>query len=437
MDAYRNRLGNIQEEIWQHTGIDLTVYRNRRRAIIGKRTLVLWKSDFKRMLRKLPAMLAESALLIGILGILYGAVGFLYRDAPALQITIAVVEAEENPLTDFILRYVQGMESVSEVCQFLTVPEEEAFSMLQEGKAAAALFLPERMIEGIMDGSNVPVQVFFPEDAGVESALLRELTDAGVRMLRVAQAEIYGMYDTAKAYGAMERLSAMEMDIDRDNLAFAMERLALFRTQEVSATGKLSMMQYGIASGAVFFLLLLGMACYPVMQPYPKALQRQLVREGIGAGRQCFGKWLCGTCSMGISALFFRMLVGMGLRAAGFGAPMPDLRAGAGLLILLCASSFVFLVFQLAGNGTTAVLLLFFLSVVMQYLSGGFFPSVFLPETVQKIGKMLPSAYLIEAAGSLYTGSLSWKTVLYLVLYTVLCGSAACGFEWRRMKKEV
>jgi len=406
-----------------------------------KRTFVLWGLELKRTIRQLPMMLAEAVLLLGILGLTaFGAAKLLYRDAPAVQITIAVIEKEKNPLTDLLLNYVQGMESISELCRFLIVPEEEGFSILQEGRAAAALVLPEGMVEGIMDGSNVPVQVYFPENAGVESALLKELTDAGVQMLRVAQAEIYGIYDTAKAYGALERLSVLEMDIDKDNLAFALDRLALFRMQEVSATGDLSVLQYGIASGAVFFLLLLGMACYPVMQPYPVVLQKQLIREGIGAGRQCFGKWLCGACGMGISCLFFRLVVKGALTAAGYGAWMPKagaVRTGTGLLILLCASAFIFLVFQFAGNGTTAILLLFFLSVVMQYFAGGFLPSIFLPEGVQKVASFLPVTYLIDAAGSSYAGTVSGRTLGILCLFTVLFGGAAYGIGRWRMAKEV
>ncbi|MDE5597669.1 MAG: ABC transporter permease, partial [Lachnospiraceae bacterium] len=232
-----------------------------------KRTLILWKLELKRTIKLLPAMLLEAVLLFAVLGaVAYGASKLLYRDSPMLQITIAVVEEEENPLTDLAMQYIQGMESIADTCRFLVVSKEEGFSMLQEGKAAAVLILPGGMIDGIMNGNNVPVQVYFPENAGIESALLGELTDAGVQMLRVAQAEIYGIYDTAKNYGALEQLSVLEGDIDRFNLAFALERLALFQVKEVSATGNLSLLQYAAASGVVFFLLLLGMACYPVMQ---------------------------------------------------------------------------------------------------------------------------------------------------------------------------
>lgn len=414
---------------------------NRRRTIIGQRTLTLWKLELKRTIRQLPVMLLETILLMAVFGtIALGASKILYRDAPAVRITIAVVEEEDDPLTDLLLYYVQGMESISELCRFLTVSEEEGISMLREGEAAAMLVLPKGMTEGIMNGSNVPAQVFFPEDAGMESALLKELTDAGVQMLRVAQAQIYGIYDTAEAYGALEQLSVMEMDVDKYNLAFALNRLALFRTEEISAAGNLSMLQYGIASGAVFFLLLLGMACYPVMRPYPPALQNNLYREGIGAGRQCFGKWLCGVCSMGFGASFFWLAAKAGMKAAGCEAWLPKaggMRTGICLLILCCAASFVFLVFQIAGNGTTAVLLLFFLTVFMQYFSGGFLPSAFLPDTVRRIGRFFPTAYLIDAAGSLYLGRFSGKTAAILFGFTVLFGASAYGIRRWRMTEEV
>ena len=116
---------------------------NRRRTIIGQRTLTLWKLELKRTIRQLPVMLLETILLMAVFGtIALGASKILYRDAPAVRITIAVVEEEDDPLTDLLLYYVQGMESISELCRFLTVSEEEGISMLREGEAAAMLVLP-------------------------------------------------------------------------------------------------------------------------------------------------------------------------------------------------------------------------------------------------------------------------------------------------------
>ena len=67
----------------------------------------------------------------------------------------------------------------------------------------------------------------------------------------------------------------------KKNLAFALDRLAIFQTKSVSSTGGLTVVQYYIASGTILFLLLLGMACYPMMQPYTSVMFA-LSRQGIG-----------------------------------------------------------------------------------------------------------------------------------------------------------
>ncbi|MCM1387315.1 MAG: ABC transporter permease [Bacillus sp. (in: Bacteria)] len=398
--------------------------------------MILWKLELKRTIKLLPAMLLEAVLLLGILGaVTFGASKLLYKDSPIIQITVAVIEEEENPLTNLALHYIQSMESIAATCRFLIVPEDEGFTMLEDGSAAAALVLPGGMIDGIMSGNNVPVQVYFPENAGVESALLKELTDAGVQMLRVAQAQIYGIYDTAKNYDTLEQLSVLEGDIDSYNLAFALERLALFQTKEISATGNLSAVQYAAASGMIFFLLMLGMACYPVMQSYPAVLQGQLMRQGIGAGRQCAGKWLCGLCSMSVGFFCFFFLIKGLLQISGHADWLPKAGIRRGmlcLLIILCVTTFVYFIFQLADNGTAAILLLFFLSIVMIYCSGGFVPAAFLPKAVAKVGRFLPTTYLIEAAGSLYLAKTPWRTIGVLTLYTAVFGAAAYGMGKRR-----
>ena len=401
------------------------------------RTFILWRLEGKRTLKMLPAMLAEALIILMLLGaIAFGAIKLFYQDSPVMQITIALVEEQESPLMDMALTYVQGMESISESCRFLPVSKEEGFAMLEKGEAAALVLLPGDVIEGILNGANVPVQVYFPENAGIESALLKELTDAGVRMLDVAQAQIYGIYDTAREYGALENLSVLEADIDRYNLAFALERLALFRTQEVSATGNLSMTEYAVASGFIFFLLLLGMACYPMMQPYSDVMKKQLMREGVSVGGQCFGKWLCGLGAMGIGGLCFGLAIKGGLSLLGYAKWFPKPQNGQAaawvmtcVLILLCITTFVFLIFQLAGSGTAAILILFFLAVIMMYVSGGFLPSAFLPDAVREVGKFLPTTYLIEAAGSLYRGTVSLKTAGILMLFTAGFGIVAYGFR--------
>lgn len=268
-----------------------------------------------------------------------------------------------------------------------------------------------------MNGQNPAVNVIFPKDARLEAMLFRELTESGAGLLRVAQAQIYGAIDTAAEYEMTEQLSVMEAEINSYNLAFALDRLAMYDEETVSVTGRMSVMQYYAASGVILFLLLAGMAAYPVMQQEPTVFRKQLARHGVGTLWQCFCKWLCGFLCMvllaGMAWVLFRVVgtavpemaakLSSALVSGGHRVPA-GIRAGVILLILITVTTLVHMLYSIAGGRTGSILLVFVLSVIMVYLSGGFIPSVLMPQTMQTVGDRLPTAYLIRAFGGLLTG---------------------------------
>lgn len=398
--------------------------------------------QIRKTIKLFPRMLLQATLLMLLIGVVaFCAIRSMEQEPLAVRADIGVVVRDEDTITRMALQYVENLESASQVCRFLRMSEEEGFRALEKGEIAALVVLPEQIVQGIMDGRNPSVDIFFPENAGLETMLLRELTESGSGLLRVAQAQIYGAYDTAEYYGIMDRLSVMEADIDSYNLAFALDRLALYDAEQVSATGRMSVPQYYAASGVVLFLLLSGMALYPVMRQEPAAFRGQLMRQGTGSSWQGFCQWIC--CFLCI------MLVTCMIGIAGViaGAAAPDLaekvsamivnggtygsaatKTGIFLLVLVTVSAYLDLLYSVAGSRTGSILLIFLLSVVMVYLSGGLVPSVFLPRAVQAVGEKLPTAYLIRAVGGLYAGYSAGAVgscVAGMCVYTAVFGVTA------------
>lgn len=374
--------------------------------------------EMKKMSKMFPRMLLQAILLM----ILIGTIAFcgtkgMEKDPLAVQTNIGVVVKEDNVMTKMALGYVENLESASQVCHFVQLSEEEGFQSLENGEFAALIVLPDKLVEGIMNGANPSVEVYFPENAGLETMLLRELTESGAGLLRVAQAQIYGAYDTAAAYDMMDNLSVMQGEIDSYNLAFALDRLAVYEEETVSVTGRMSVIQFYGASAIILFLLLSGMAVYPVMQREPSAFRKQLLRQGTGEVWQCFCKWFCGFACMGLlggsgwilirlAGILFPETAGTiiaAMTSGRGGGHLPE-QIGAIILILATCASLIYFIYSLSDGRTAAVLLIFLLSVFMIYLSGGFIPSAFLPKAVQTIGDMLPTSYLIRAAGGVLTG---------------------------------
>ena len=405
--------------------------------------------EMKKTIGMFPRMFLLAILLMVIIGtIAFCGVKSMKQEPLAVSVDIGVVAHEDNRMTRMALNYVENMESVSQLCRFTQISEEKGLQMLEQGELAALVVLPEQLVEGIMNGQNPSVNVVFPENARLEAMLFRELTESGAGLLRVAQAQIYGAADTAREYGLTEQLSVMEADIDSYNLAFALDRLAMFDEEEISATGRMSVLQYYVVSGVILFLLLSGMASYPVMQREPAAFRSQLMRQGVGGLWQFFCRWLCGFVC--ISLLVF--VIWAAFQAAGFFAPelkaqlvsalvsgrnhiAVGVRASVILLIIVTATTLIDMIYSLAGSRTAGILLIFLLSVLMVYLSGGFVPSVLMPQAMQTVGEVLPTSYLIRAYGGLLTGygrGTLGQCVAGMCAYTVVFGVAGYFFGYRK-----
>lgn len=404
----------------------------------------LW-IEVKKTLWMFPRMALQAILLMVLIGVIaFCGVKSMARDPLAATATIGVVVREDNRMTRMALSYVENMESVSQLCSFRQVTEEEGFALLEKGEAAALILLPEQLVEGIMNGANPSVDIWFPEYAGLEAMLFRELTESGAGLLRVAQAQIYAAGDAARTYGLTERLSVIEAEIDSYNLAFALDRMALYDSRTVSAFGAMSSIEFYLASGVILLLLLAGMAMYPVVQREPEAFRRQVSRQGAGPAWQWLCQWLCGFLYMAVLAAILYAAARTAGRwllpepvlrqltdgVGGF-APAGRMLTGAGrytiigrlgtaALIVTAVNTLICLLHRLAGSRTGGVLLVFLFSVGMVWLSGGLVPSLFLPEAVQQIGARLPAAYLIQAAGGLVTGRSG--------MVTGECVAALCGY---------
>lgn len=405
--------------------------------------------ELKKTIGMFPRMLLQAILLMILIGaIAFCGVKAMEKEPLAVGARIGVVVREENTVTKMALRYVENMESVSQICDFVQVPEEEGFRLLERREIAALVMLPEQLVEGIMNGQNPAVDVIFPKNAQLEAMLFRELTESGAGLLRVAQAQIYGAIDTAVEYGLTDQLSVMETEIDSYNLAFALDRLAMYDEETVSATGQMSVLQYYAASGIVLFVLLSGMAVYPVMQQEPLAFQKQLMRQGTGVMWQLFCKWMCGFVCMalfcGIALIIIELAgiirpdIGMIIQS------VPVSRRyrysigsyiGIILLVLITVTTLIRMLYSLSGSRTGGILLILLVTVIMIYLSGGFIPSVFLPQIMQSLGDRLPTSYMIHAVGGLFAGyrdGMLVRCVMGMVVYTTLFWVADYYIGWKK-----
>lgn len=373
-----------------------------------KRYSKLISLEWKRALKVLPLMLAETLILCIFLGMfLFVCQKLFFADSFLQRIPIGLVMEEENRMTELALSYLEGMESTSSACEFRKMSPEEGRIALERGEIAALMVLPEEMMEAILDSRNYPVKVYFPRNSSLGALLIKELTDAGAGMLSVAQAEVYAAYDMNFSLGNPEELSKLEKDINLFNMKFAMARERLLRIRTLQISEEIPLLTHYLASGITLLLLLWGIACGRFLKGDNQAFVNQLLRAGVRRWQWMLAK-LSGTLLvLGIGAVFiFGLLaalrpklgmLGVLETEAGFtAAGLPGLA-----VMLLCIAALLLFCYQAAPGRSSGMILIFIITIVMIFISGGFIPAVFLPESLNGLAKWLPGNAFIQVIASL------------------------------------
>lgn len=195
----------------------------------------------------------------------------------------------------------------------------------------------------------------------------------------------------------------MNQAVNERYLSLALGRDRMFRMEVLQATGELDPLSYFLASWMVLFLLLMGMLEAFVMRPLSEGLKTRLTIEGIGSAQRIFTDWF---------RLFLLQLMLLGVMAGLWqtAAQVLDLswtfraEALSGLLLLAAGvAALILLIYTLTEDLLSGMLLLFALSFVMVFLSGGFLPSSFLPGILRQIQPWVPSTAWIRVMGSFLT----------------------------------
>ena len=424
---------------------------------------IFWKLEIKRALGRLPQLLAGVVVLLFLTGTTaLFASRALYGEQASGRIPVGVVLPEEELLAKKALSMIASLDSVNSLCDFLYLDRAGAMEGLKAGKLSAVMDVPEGLVRGIMEGTNVPVRIIFPQEAGVESRIFQELTDAGAGTLSAAQAGIYAGNQLCRSYGLESRIPLLEADLNRIFLSYSLPREDYFRHSLVNATGDLTTAAFYAASAYVLVLLLGAVPVSGYLLPSPVVLARKLRMAGVGSLSQVLARTaglgvllLAGSLELFLAAAALGVWgslaggwssqseAGTGGSRAGAGggqsgaggwnllseaAPWDSLAdklllAAALVLVCLAAAALVVLVYRLAGNLLGGILLLFLLATAQHFLAGGYLPLVFLPATVKGLAPLLPSGILMDGAGMMLTAR--WNPAVFGRLAMLLAGAVA------------
>lgn len=389
--------------------------------------LVYLKLELKRALKRLPHMAAGAIVLMAMLGtIAFAASKLLYGETTLERVTIGVVLPEEDRIARQLVRMLGTYDSVRSVCEFSFMDSSEAEKQLRDGEIFGIMNVPEGLVQGIINGTNIPVTITLPQGNALENRVFKELTSAGARTLGSAQAGIYAGDQLLLNYDLAGGISQLEADLNRIYMAYSLPRADLFEHVKVSATGDVDTLEFYGISAFVLYLLLAAIPVSGYLAPESRVMSQQLSLAGIGP-------WMATAARLaGLGALLLAAALPAALGALKFGVLefswllLPALAA-----VCLAAAALVLFCYEAAGTLMGGVMLLFLGAVLLLFLSGGFLPLVFLPAQVRSLAPFLPTTTLMNGAKMIVTGAYGLAGWLQLAVMTAAFYSLTVGVRRR------
>ncbi len=408
------------------------------------------KSAFKYM----PHILLGMVVFVVIIsGITTGAIYMSQQDSGDDKMQVAIVVDEnagvkEQQYVKTAFDFIQNMDSVNAVCDFTQeYALDEAVELLKEHKITALIRIPKGFIDGIMNGKNVPAVVYFNEKTtNFSSTLLRYMMQAGASDLSTAQAGIYAFEDVYKdmiiKYQDMpvnnlsnDTFNDSVISLNKSYFSYALDRGIYFKTEKVTENNNLNTMQFYFSSGIVMLLMFTALTCGSFYHKDSKTFRSQIKRNGTLSGSLCVSKTVGLTVVLGLLYGVAYLLISLSSiryiqvrQLITFDNAIVIKDYIIKFLISLVALVFlIFCIYLMAGavyscisDDTAAVLVLFFIVIVMVFVSGMIIPSAMLPVGIRNISKYFSSYWYMKLAGEIITGNVSLSVIIINMLYTIL-----------------
>ncbi len=388
--------------------------------------------ELKKNLRQLPFVCIAAVLLAFFVGgLVLFAVKMYENDERLLDVRMAVVsETPDDPYLEMVMGYVDAVSESSDdytfslsgsnferdrklvvhskhmVLTLQMMEEDDARHELQDGKSLAILYLPANLTYDILAGNETNVSIEIGEVNTLDALMITELSNALSNLLCAAQADDYTI---AELYEQLEVKSDANDDylrMDMINGIQVAQRGLVYDTKLITPGGltplessAIQTLIYFTSCGLIllFFFSFVGFA--PALSAESPEFYTILFsrRLPLGAFRYIFCKFGANLCVFGsflsvIFGVFYAILSAKdfeSLPALGEGLILMWISAA----LIASISLFLFMAFR---SAPASILTYFCSMIIMSFLSGFFLPAAYLPKALGALGKILPTAHLLE-----------------------------------------
>ena len=377
--------------------------------------------QMKRLTRILPFVLCVVVVLFGGMSVVYSAMldSFSQQDEQQ-QFGVGMVGTANDDFLQMGLAAIRSMDSLSFSITVHEMTEQEAMDALRSGQIAAYVVFPEEFMSEALSGRMKPLDfVTTTGAASIVSMVKEEFTDLISDIILAAQKGSFGIGDALRENGHGDIAGSATYEMSLEFVDLLLSRDNVYRVEELGIADNLGFDGYLLCGLTVVFLLFVSMPFAPVFVKRDLAPQMLLGSKGLSPVRQV----LCEACAYlaGMLLVLIALLTAVGLMGTELLTAFTGFNAFVTFLpVVLFIMAFSMLIFEVSESLISGVLLHFFLSAAMSFVSGCMYPIYFFPEGVQKASVYLPTAMARTQLSTLITDeSTSWQCAVLLVLSAV------------------
>lgn len=364
--------------------------------------------QLKRITKILPFVLGVTVLLfVGFAVVLYSLMG-MFNGKTKTEFTVAVSGDTDNEYMRWGLAAVKTFDDSNFSIKFEQMDEKSAQSALETGKISAYVIIPDGFVENAMHGDVLPIT--YVTSAGMEtitSLFKREITELATELVVYSQKGTYGVGEAMWQNGYSKTAGDHMTTIALKYTDLIFNRGKLYSVTESGMSHGLTTPEYYVCAVIIMLLMLVGLPFAAVFIKKDYSFNRLLLSRGMATGKQVFCEYV---------AVLFGMLLQTAVVIAGILLAtrlIPGISDGilpsvdrliiniVPVLLMVCA--FNLMMFELSGNIVSGLLLHFFVTVGLCYISGCIYPIYTFPDTVKNIASMLPTGASMNLLASGFT----------------------------------
>ncbi len=399
------------------------------------RGIAYFYTQLKRMIKIFPRQAIINLLVflcVGVLMVVFIRDGLLAQDGQKYR--IGLVGDMSNSYLGFGVTALQSLDDSRLMIELVTMTDEEAREAFEKGELYAIVQIPEGMMEAIESGANdKPISYIAAEgQKGIGAVVMGQIVDVASTLVTRSQSAIFGLQSIMLERGMQEVFWEATNSLNLLLIELVVNRSGFYDVEVLGIANGLSIEGYYFCSILLFLLLLSGINNSSLFTHKQTDLPRFMKSRGVGAAGQVAGEYLAYLCLMILCIVVMFIPLWLCLEKGLFTIPEWDGMGAAPLweflmVLLPVAAMFAalqFLLYELTAGIVSGILLQFICGMGMGYLSGFFYPAAFFPETMQRIGSVMPTgAALRYVNGSVAReefGAAGLGVLLYLVVFLAL-----------------